>query len=134
MRWQVTLSLANALNASASIFDVLAEVDAKFVKIADKEYDAISKEVKKWFKKLAVRYLCFCNLGDHSFILPQKEEKAHDERIAGSNAKIKQAGIPSPPESNVNRSLPRTHQASILRKSPKKGLGTCQRNTPSIFN
>ncbi|KAJ3574183.1 hypothetical protein NP233_g1929 [Leucocoprinus birnbaumii] len=65
----------NALNASANIFDALAEVDAKFVKIADKEYDAISTEVKKWFKKLA------------------KEEKAHDERIANANAKIKQAGV-----------------------------------------
>ncbi|KAF5359746.1 hypothetical protein D9756_003444 [Leucocoprinus leucothites] len=64
----------NALNASAHIFETRAEVDAKFVKIADKEYDTISTEVKRWFKKLA------------------KEEKAHDERIANANAKIKQAG------------------------------------------
>ncbi|CAL1715838.1 unnamed protein product [Somion occarium] len=65
---------ANALNASATIFESLAEVDSKFVKFADKECDNISAEVKKWFKKLA------------------KEEKAHDERMASANAKIKQAG------------------------------------------
>ncbi len=45
---------ANALNASATIFEALSDIDSKFAKIADKEYDAISNEVKKWFKKLAV--------------------------------------------------------------------------------
>lgn len=65
----------NALNASASIFDVLSDVDAKFAKIADKECGSVSSEVKKWFKKLA------------------KEEKAHDERMNDSNARIKQAGV-----------------------------------------
>jgi hypothetical protein len=53
------VSLGNTLNASAQIFEALAEVDAKFVKIADKEYDAISIGVKRWFKKLAVRFLSF---------------------------------------------------------------------------
>ncbi|KAF9073425.1 hypothetical protein BDP27DRAFT_1391012 [Rhodocollybia butyracea] len=66
---------ANALNASATIFETLSEVDSKFAKLADKEYDGISSDVKKWFRKLA------------------KEEKAHDERIALANAKIKQAGL-----------------------------------------
>ncbi|KIJ67007.1 hypothetical protein HYDPIDRAFT_174282 [Hydnomerulius pinastri MD-312] len=65
---------ANALGASASIFEVLADVDSKFAKIADKECSNVSSEVKKWFKKLA------------------KEEKAHDERMNESNARIKQAG------------------------------------------
>ncbi|KAG2146151.1 uncharacterized protein EDB93DRAFT_1227512 [Suillus bovinus] len=64
----------NALNVSASIFDVLSDVDAKFAKIADTECCSISLEVKKWFKKLA------------------KEEKAHDEHMNESNARIKQAG------------------------------------------
>ncbi|KAF5327074.1 hypothetical protein D9619_004883 [Psilocybe cf. subviscida] len=64
----------NALQAAASIFDALAEADSRFAKGADREYDAISGEVKKWFKKLA------------------KEEKNHDERMANANAKIKQAG------------------------------------------
>lgn len=64
----------NALNVSASIFDILSDVDAKFAKMADKECCSISSEVKKWFKKLA------------------KEEKAHDERMNDSNARIKQAG------------------------------------------
>ncbi|TFY62184.1 hypothetical protein EVJ58_g4025 [Rhodofomes roseus] len=65
---------ANALSVSATIFDTLCEVDAKFVKLADKECDAISAEIKKWFKKLA------------------KEERAYDDRLANANAKIKQAG------------------------------------------
>ncbi|KAI0749964.1 hypothetical protein C8Q80DRAFT_1100838 [Daedaleopsis nitida] len=65
---------ASALNASATIFEAMAEVDSKFVKYADKECDAVSAEVKKWFKKLA------------------KEERAHDEKIASANQKIKQAG------------------------------------------
>jgi hypothetical protein len=42
------------MNASAAIFDALSDIDAKFAKITDKEYDGISTEVKKWFKKLAV--------------------------------------------------------------------------------
>ncbi|KAF8071920.1 hypothetical protein FPV67DRAFT_906263 [Lyophyllum atratum] len=65
---------ANAMNASATIFEVSSDIDSKFAKFADKEYDAISAEVKKWFKKLA------------------KEEKTHDERMANANARIKQAG------------------------------------------
>ncbi|KAI6024747.1 hypothetical protein BKA83DRAFT_10504 [Pisolithus microcarpus] len=65
---------ANALSTTASIFEVLADVDAKFAKIADKECGSVNAEVKKWFKKLA------------------KEEKAHDDRMNESNAKIKQAG------------------------------------------
>ena len=47
---------ANALNASATIFEAMAEVDSKFAKYADKECDSVSAEVKKWFKKLAVSY------------------------------------------------------------------------------
>ncbi|KAJ6576525.1 hypothetical protein DFH09DRAFT_1260726 [Mycena vulgaris] len=66
---------SNAMNASATIFDALSDIDSKFAKIADKEYDGISAEVKKWFKKLA------------------KEEKAHDDRLSSANAKIKQAGL-----------------------------------------
>ncbi|KAF9036164.1 hypothetical protein BJ165DRAFT_1354726 [Panaeolus papilionaceus] len=65
---------AHAMNLSANIFEALSEVDTKFAKLADREYDGISTEVKKWFKKLT------------------KEEKAHDERMANANAKIKQAG------------------------------------------
>ncbi|KAH7884464.1 hypothetical protein F5I97DRAFT_1889711 [Phlebopus sp. FC_14] len=65
---------ANALGASASIFDILADVDGKFAKLADKECTSLGAEIKKWFKKLA------------------KEEKAHDDRMNESNARIKQAG------------------------------------------
>lgn len=49
--------LANAMNASASIYEALSDIDSKFSKIADKEYDLVSAEVKKWFKKLAVSHL-----------------------------------------------------------------------------
>ena len=44
----------NAMYTSATLFEALAEVDAKFGKVADKEYDSVSTEVKKWFKRLAV--------------------------------------------------------------------------------
>lgn len=52
---------ANALNASASMFEVKSDIDTKFGKIADKEYDAINADVKKWFKKLAVCLCCLYN-------------------------------------------------------------------------
>ncbi|CCM04677.1 uncharacterized protein FIBRA_06863 [Fibroporia radiculosa] len=65
---------ATALVTGATIFETLSDVNQKFVRLADKECDGISAEVKKWFKKLA------------------KEEKAHDARIASANAKIRQAG------------------------------------------
>ena len=46
---------ASALLTSAVVFDALSEVDSKFVKLADKECDSIASDVRKWFKKLAVR-------------------------------------------------------------------------------
>jgi hypothetical protein len=42
------------MNASANIFEVLADIDSKFAKFTEKESDGISVEVRKWFKKLAV--------------------------------------------------------------------------------
>ena len=45
---------AKVLNASAIIFETRVEVDAKFAKFADNQFDDISKEVNKWFKRLAV--------------------------------------------------------------------------------
>ncbi|TRM65082.1 hypothetical protein BD626DRAFT_567927 [Schizophyllum amplum] len=65
---------SNALSCSAALFEALSDIDTKYAKIADKEYDGISGEVKKWFKRLA------------------KEEKAHDDRIKAADTKIKQAG------------------------------------------
>lgn len=49
-----TSRVANAMNASANIFELLADIDSKFAKFAEKESDTISAEVRKWFKKLAV--------------------------------------------------------------------------------
>lgn len=68
------IGAGNALAASAVIFEVMTDIDTKFGKIADRECDNISSEVKKWFKKLA------------------KEEKVHDERMTSANTRIKQAG------------------------------------------
>ena len=50
---QLSLS-ANAFGASSNILEVLADVDNKFAKLAEKESRSISSEVKKWLKKLAV--------------------------------------------------------------------------------
>ena len=62
-----------------------------FVKVADKECEMASTSLKKWFKKLGVR--------SHSLILSvasdnltQKDEHAHDKKVASANIKIKQAG------------------------------------------
>lgn len=84
--------IANALNASATIFESIAEVDSKFAKFADKECDGVSAEVKKWFKKLAVCPRRLLHTPSHSSDRVQKEERTHDERIASANHKIKQAG------------------------------------------
>ena len=59
----LTNALANAFSGSAAVFEALLEVDTKYTKFADKEYDSISTEVKKWFKKLVVSMLS--NLGVH---------------------------------------------------------------------
>ena len=45
----------NALSASASVFESVYDVDHKFAKSMDKECEGMITEVKKWFKKLAVR-------------------------------------------------------------------------------
>jgi hypothetical protein len=51
---QANHKAGNTFSASASVFEMLSEVDTKFSKLVDKECDAINGEVKKWFKKLAV--------------------------------------------------------------------------------
>lgn len=52
----------------------MSEVDLKHAKLADKECEIVSNEVKRWFKKLA------------------KEERLHDEKMANANTRIKAAG------------------------------------------
>ncbi|KAI0259882.1 hypothetical protein BC834DRAFT_973912 [Gloeopeniophorella convolvens] len=85
----------NTFGASANIFDVLSDIDAKFAKFVDKECDVISGEVRKWFKKLA------------------KEEKAHDDKIANANAKIKQAGLAYEKKAKKNTYDPEEHNRYI---------------------
>jgi hypothetical protein len=86
------------MNASAAIFEALSDVDSKFVKIADKEYDGISAEVKKWFKKLAVSIaqIFRCCTYPQINTYNQKEEKAHDDKMSNANTKIKQASMSFP--------------------------------------
>ncbi|CAE7144605.1 unnamed protein product [Rhizoctonia solani] len=64
---------ANAMQASSALFEALGEVDGKLAKLAEKEYDHLSAEVRKHFKKMA------------------KEEKAHDETTFNTNVRLKQA-------------------------------------------
>ncbi len=47
--------LANTMLASVNIFESLSDVNSKYSKIVDKEYDTISNDVKRWFKKLTVK-------------------------------------------------------------------------------
>ena len=44
----------NAMQASAALFEALGEVDGKLAKLAEKEYDHLSSDVRKHFKKMAV--------------------------------------------------------------------------------
>ena len=77
------------------MFEALADIDTKYAKIADKEYDGISAEVKKWFKKLAVSALSpdiDVSYGLHRDDV-QKEERQHDGKVASANGRIKQAGM-----------------------------------------
>ncbi|KAG8687616.1 hypothetical protein FRC08_011883, partial [Ceratobasidium sp. 394] len=64
---------ANAMQASAALFEAIGDVDGKLAKLAEKEYDNVSSEVRKHFKKMA------------------KEEKAHDELTFNTNVRLKQA-------------------------------------------
>ena len=48
------MRVVNAMNTRATLFEALADFDAKFGKVADQEYDSVSTEAKKWFKRLAV--------------------------------------------------------------------------------
>lgn len=44
-----------AMNVVSGLLEGLADVDMRFVKVADRECEGASNELKKWFKKLAVR-------------------------------------------------------------------------------
>ncbi|KAF8126938.1 hypothetical protein EV363DRAFT_1401375 [Boletus edulis] len=94
---------ANAQFASSNILEVLADVDSKFAKLAEKEARTIGAEAKKWFKKLA------------------REEKAHDERMNDSNARIKQAGKSFPPSNSSGPSLTVLLKGQAYEKKSKKG-------------
>lgn len=73
------------------------DADSKFTKLADRECETLSAEVKRWFKSLAVSQFnvpgaTVTDVHCCVFAYVQKEEKAHDARLASANGKIKQAG------------------------------------------
>lgn len=73
----VTVSLlfwtVNTLTASSAIFDALVEVDTKFAKLVQKEYDASNDICSKAFKKI------------------RKEEVLHDETLNNLDFRLKKA-------------------------------------------
>jgi len=66
--------LANVMLASANVFDSLSDIDSKFSKTLDKEYDMISDEVKKSFKKLTVRWYLISLLINIHVPSPERRE------------------------------------------------------------
>lgn len=47
--------LDKALNSNSAFFESLAEVDSKYSKVAQKEFQALNETSSKFFKKIAVR-------------------------------------------------------------------------------
>ncbi|KAG8858762.1 hypothetical protein FRB96_004899 [Tulasnella sp. 330] len=80
----------NAFVAAATMFDILAELDGKFSKVCEREYEGLSQELKKWFKKLT------------------KEEKNHDEYAYAVQSRLKIAA-----QGYEKKSKPR-YQEAIL--------------------
>ncbi|KAG8799098.1 hypothetical protein FRC17_007225, partial [Serendipita sp. 399] len=64
----------NVLSTSSLIFDSVSDVDSKYSKLVEREYETCAQEFKKWTKKL-------------------KEYKALEEYTSAANAKIKAAGL-----------------------------------------
>lgn len=62
---------ANMFGAAAIIFEGVGEVQNKFAKICEREYETLSSELKKWFKKM------------------NKEDRQHDELVYSLQAKLK---------------------------------------------
>ncbi|KAM0746114.1 hypothetical protein T439DRAFT_360689 [Meredithblackwellia eburnea MCA 4105] len=82
-----------SLAATASLFDALGEVDLKYSKLMQKEYEGTNELVGKFFKKIA------------------KEEKALDELLSSLDSKVQKATLsyeksrPKPPSSSSASSV-----------------------------
>ena len=50
-------NVVNAMSLISGLLDSLSDVEMRFVKIADRECESASSELKRWFKKLAVSTL-----------------------------------------------------------------------------
>lgn len=48
--------IANAFTAAATMLDAVSEIDIKFARLCEREYEGLSAELKKWFKKMAVSW------------------------------------------------------------------------------
>ncbi|KAG8906838.1 hypothetical protein FRB99_006013 [Tulasnella sp. 403] len=66
-------TVANAFASAGAMFEILADVDGKFSRVCEREYEGLSAELKKWFKKMA------------------KEEKNHDDYAYGVQSRLKLA-------------------------------------------
>jgi hypothetical protein len=45
---------AKVFSASSLIFDSVSEVDSKYSKLVEREYESCTQDLKKWLKKLKV--------------------------------------------------------------------------------
>ena len=62
------------MNTIANVFEALTEVDTKFMKLADRECEGVSNDLKKWFKKLAVR-VYYVGIGRVSLVPCRKRRR-----------------------------------------------------------
>lgn len=58
----------NALTLVSGLLESFSEAETRFVKVADKECEGVSGELKKWFKKLAVRFVAIVSMTDIDLI------------------------------------------------------------------
>ena len=121
--------IANALLASANVFDNLSEVDAKFSKTLDKEYDTIGDEVKRSFKKLNVRRY-HISLAEYSCTIIRRKRRPTTKRCWLQTQNLNKLVRLPTWISLVLSSQPYT-RASLREESQEKGC-RCKRRTCSI--
>ncbi|CAG7851946.1 SubName: Full=Uncharacterized protein {ECO:0000313/EMBL:CCA66648.1} [Serendipita indica DSM 11827] len=123
VEWPSTVFITSSL-----IFDSVQDVDSKFSKLVEREYETCTQELKKWIKKL------------------KKEDKALDEYTAAANAKIKAAGqayekkarkgvasSPSGPSLDSYSALLSTVSASVNSAKHQHALFTSSRHVTALY-
>lgn len=91
--------VAEALVSCASMLEALQEVEEKHARALRKEYEGLNDAIARYFRKTAVRprrrstcrddCVRRADAADPSFV--QKEEKAHEERLADLDARVAKA-------------------------------------------